>query len=362
MRRFLSALGSPAGRASLILIAGIGGGYYLHSLLTPSPRPVLVYPIAVPLAGALAAVQLRRVRLRRCIVLAIVGALMAVWVAELLLPLPGPRLYEPMLPRSYEPLFWYRAILLSAIAAIVGLIIGFVYAMVAVFVRWLRRQSPPPEIPLRFSLQKLFVAITLLAMFFGATAFRLQQFLREQKLADRWSRAGVSLTFDYWGRPHGAWTVPNSSLDDTSLAELADLTNLRALNLCGTQVSDAGMTHLKRLTRLRYLNLGGLPITDASVSHLSAMPSLQFVDLFGTKTTPAAIATFAAQRPQITIRVQPRIIQSAGATKRISGIPGNLTIEVAKFPYWRSPRKKRSRAAAASYGRGREPTVSDSGA
>ena len=117
--------------------------------------------------------------------------------------------------------------MLSVAAAIVGLVIGFLYAVAAAVIRRIRRQPPPAEIPLRFSLQKLFVAITLLAIFFGTIAFRLQQFKRAQKLVDRWSRSGVSLSFDYWERPHSAWTVPNSALDDVSLAELSDLTSLR---------------------------------------------------------------------------------------------------------------------------------------
>jgi hypothetical protein len=307
----------------------MGGGYYLHSLLVPSPRPVIVYPLAVVLSGALAALQFRRARLARSLILALVGSLAAVWTAVLILPLPGPRLSQPF----SEPTLWYRATLLSVAAAMAGLVIGFVYAIAAAIVRRLRGQPPPPKLPLCFSLQKLFVAVTLLAIFFGATGFRLQQFQREEKLADRWSRAGVSLTFDYWGRPYGAWTLPHSSFDDASLAELADLTSLRALNLCGTQVSDDGIAHLKRLVRLRHLNLGGLSVTDASISDLSSLPSLQYVDLFGTKVTPSAIATFAAQRPATTTRVQARIIKSAAGTSRNPGTPANLTEQVSSFPY-----------------------------
>src|SRR5262245_1094854 len=196
IRRSPSALSSAPGRAGVILIAGIGGGYDLHSLLVPSPRPVVVYPLAVVLSGALAALQFGRARMARSLMLGLVGSLAAAWIAALILPLPGPRLPEPI----SQPMFWYRAIVLSVAASMVGLAIGFVYAIAAAIVRRFRGQAPPAELPLRFSLQKLFVAVTLLAVLFGATAFRLQQFKREPKLADRWSRAGVTLTFDYVGR------------------------------------------------------------------------------------------------------------------------------------------------------------------
>jgi len=306
---------------------GIGGGFYIHHWLEPSPRPIVVYPLAVVLSGALAALQFGHARLTRYLILGLFGSFAAAWSAVLIFPLPGPRL-------ALGPGFtWYHTILLSAAAGVVGLFIGLVYALAAALIRWLRRQPAPGEIPLRFSLQKLFIAVTLLAMFFGATAFRLQQFAREKVLADRWSRAGVTLTFDYWGRPKGGWTVPNTTLDDHSLADLAELTSLRALNLSGANLTDAGMPHLQRLSSLRYLTVAGLPLTDASVSDLISLPSLRYLDLFGTQATPATIAVFAAERPSLTIRVKTEIIRQAAGSKSKSGSKPMLTADPMKFPY-----------------------------
>jgi hypothetical protein len=309
----------------MIVVAGIGGGYFVHSLLVPSPRPVVVYPLAVVLSGALAALQFGRGRLGRALILGLAGSLAAAWIAALILPIPGPRI-------SSEPMLWYHGVVMSVAAAQAGLVVGVVYSLVAAFVRRLRGQRAAEEIPLRFSLQTLLVAVTLLAMYFGGAVFRLQQFAQEKKLADHWSRVGVSLTFDYWGRPKAAWTVPDPSLDDASLAELADLTSLRALNLCGTKVTDAGIPHLKRLAHLRYLNVGGLPLTDASISELLSLDSLRYLDLFGTKATPLAIAAFAAERPSVTIRVKAELIRQAASSSPKS-TPPLLTIEPAKFPY-----------------------------
>lgn len=52
------------------------------------------------------------------------------------------------------------------------------------------------------------------------------------------------------------------------MAYLKDLTELRALDLHGTQVSDAGLTQLAQLKNLELLSLGNTNVTDAGVAKL----------------------------------------------------------------------------------------------
>jgi Leucine-rich repeat (LRR) protein len=64
-----------------------------------------------------------------------------------------------------------------------------------------------------------------------------------------------------------------------NISPLAGLTALRRLDLWGTQVSD--VSHLKDLTALKRLNLRGIPVSD--VSDLAKLTFLERLDLWGTR-------------------------------------------------------------------------------
>ena len=52
------------------------------------------------------------------------------------------------------------------------------------------------------------------------------------------------------------------------------MTNLRVLQLIGTQVTDAGLVHLEGLTNLGVLYLKGTQVTDAGENRLrTALPN-----------------------------------------------------------------------------------------
>jgi len=56
------------------------------------------------------------------------------------------------------------------------------------------------------------------------------------------------------------------------------LSQLRRLDLDGTQVTDSGLENLRGLTQLRDLNLNGTDVTDAGVQLLrKALPNCQIV-------------------------------------------------------------------------------------
>ena len=81
--------------------------------------------------------------------------------------------------------------------------------------------------------------------------------------------------------------------DVSELKRLAEMSQLRKLNLGGTQVTDGGMEYLKGLTQLRWLALNGTQITDAGLECLEGMKQLEELDLGGARITDAGLARLA---------------------------------------------------------------------
>ena len=78
-------------------------------------------------------------------------------------------------------------------------------------------------------------------------------------------------------------------MSDAGLKHLKGLTQLRLLDLDGTQVSDAGLEHLKGLTQLRDLGLDGTRVSDAGLKHLRGLTQLQELYLCDTKVSDAGL-------------------------------------------------------------------------
>ena len=70
----------------------------------------------------------------------------------------------------------------------------------------------------------------------------------------------------------------------------ARLSELKRLELRGTQVTDAGLAHLKALAGLQTLALKGTAVTDAGLAHLKGLVSLQILVLNNTAVTDAGLA------------------------------------------------------------------------
>jgi hypothetical protein len=71
-------------------------------------------------------------------------------------------------------------------------------------------------------------------------------------------------------------------MPDTSLAMIAQLTNLTRLQLDNTPVTDKGLASLQTLNNLQYLNLVGTNITAQGVMQLKSLPQVQAIYLYKT--------------------------------------------------------------------------------
>jgi hypothetical protein len=74
---------------------------------------------------------------------------------------------------------------------------------------------------------------------------------------------------------------------DAELVHLRELTRVRKLNLCGSEITDAGLTNLKGLKNLQYLWLDGTQVTDAGLEHLKGLTNLRELTVASTLVTDA---------------------------------------------------------------------------
>src|SRR5690606_27953825 len=70
-------------------------------------------------------------------------------------------------------------------------------------------------------------------------------------------------------------TIARTRITDESLRLIADLPNLRRLNLSATPVTDAGIAHLSGHPVLEELVLTQTGVTDSSYDALASLPSLK---------------------------------------------------------------------------------------
>ena len=74
-----------------------------------------------------------------------------------------------------------------------------------------------------------------------------------------------------------------TDVTDTSLEYISQLGNLRSLDISFTQIGDVGMEHLAPLSQLEELNVGGTKISGAALHVLKYLPSLKRLSFYGTQ-------------------------------------------------------------------------------
>ena len=74
-----------------------------------------------------------------------------------------------------------------------------------------------------------------------------------------------------------------TDVTDTSLEYVSQLGNLRSLDISFTQIGDVGMEHLAPLSRLEELNVGGTKISGAALHVLKYLPNLKRLSFYGTQ-------------------------------------------------------------------------------
>jgi len=97
----------------------------------------------------------------------------------------------------------------------------------------------------------------------------------------------------------GLWSV---GLTDFGADPIATLSELRDLNLSGTQISARALEKLARLEALELLDLHGAKrVGDDAIPHLGALRRLRWLDLEGTSVTEQGAGRLRAALPRATV-------------------------------------------------------------
>jgi hypothetical protein len=112
---------------------------------------------------------------------------------------------------------------------------------------------------------------------------------------------GIARDYKAPGQPVIGVTLKGPQITDAVLKDLADLKDLRSLNLLQTQVTAEGMKELKRFKQLRRINFCGTRVTDAGLRELKECCRLEAVYLYGSRVTDAGLDDLSQARPDLRI-------------------------------------------------------------
>ena len=87
--------------------------------------------------------------------------------------------------------------------------------------------------------------------------------------------------------------LAGSGITDLELVALAELHSLQSLNLNNVLITDAGLEHLAGMNGLQELELGNTEITDVGLAKLAHLGKLSKIILDGTKITDAGLLSLA---------------------------------------------------------------------
>ena len=80
-----------------------------------------------------------------------------------------------------------------------------------------------------------------------------------------------------------------TDVTDTSLEYVSKLANLRSLDISFTQIGDVGMEHLAPLSQLEELNVGGMKISGSALHVLKYLPNLKRLSFYGVQRRNAGM-------------------------------------------------------------------------
>lgn len=123
--------------------------------------------------------------------------------------------------------------------------------------------------------------------------------------------------------------TPPDRINDAGMDALTTaLPQLKAMYVCGNELTDAGMAMLPRLRSLEELYIGGGRITNAGLAHLAKLPALHYLSLWGNEKSLGRRITDDGLRhireiPALKTLVLPSIITDAG----VAHLAGHPTLE-----------------------------------
>ena len=97
--------------------------------------------------------------------------------------------------------------------------------------------------------------------------------------------------------------LTNLPINDNDIKIVADLKNIKKLNVENTLITDNGLDYIKQLSQLEQLNLYGTNISDEGLMQLASLKNLSVLYLWKTKVTLNGIEQFKKINPKVTIEI-----------------------------------------------------------
>ena len=97
--------------------------------------------------------------------------------------------------------------------------------------------------------------------------------------------------------------LTNLPINDNDIKIVADLKNIKKLNVENTLITDNGLDYIKQLSQLEQLNLYGTNISDEGLMQLASLKNLSVLYLWKTKVTLNGIEQFKKLNPKVTIEI-----------------------------------------------------------
>jgi uncharacterized protein YjbI with pentapeptide repeats len=118
-----------------------------------------------------------------------------------------------------------------------------------------------------------------------------------------------------------------TKVTDAGLKHLQGLSHLTTLDLCDTEVTNAGLEHLKSLAQLETLKLDRTKVTDAGLKHLHGLSQLATLDLSGTHVTNAGLECLESLAQLETLKLDGTKVTDAGL-KHLHGLSRLATLDL----------------------------------
>jgi len=125
--------------------------------------------------------------------------------------------------------------------------------------------------------------------------------------------------------------IGGNKLTDAGLSQLAKIKSLEELDLQGEHITDAGMGHIGELTNLKSLRFGeAMMITDQGMAKLAALQSLESID-FELENATIAGLNHLNQMPRFT-EIRIAVGSHGDAILNLSGLNQLKKLELRDFP------------------------------
>ena len=156
---------------------------------------------------------------------------------------------------------------------------------------------------LQFRLRTLLIAVLVLSLPLSWFAVRMEKARRQREAVAAIRRLGGRVHYETmssapeWARDvlgvHSfldiAIASPTAAFGDEEAKCLADLPDIKGLQLGDVQITDAGLENLRGLTHLWKLYLNNMEITGTGLKHLKELPGLRMLVFVGTPVTDSGL-------------------------------------------------------------------------